>query len=111
MSETDLQTALERIEATLAKLVRERTRPPSEAVSIRQAASLLGIDRCRTLPALIAAGTIRTVEIAGHVRVPRSEIERVLREGAPLACQQKPRGQRMESVADEVAAIMAIRVR
>jgi excisionase family DNA binding protein len=52
-----------------------------ELFSLREAAKILGIGRCNTLPKLIADGKITTVLIAGRVRISRQELERVMREG------------------------------
>lgn len=49
--------------------------------SMREAARLLGIGRCNTLPDLIRAGKVKTVLIAGRVRIPRAEVERIANEG------------------------------
>lgn len=101
--------------AQIADAVAERLRrrQSREALSIEAAAQILGIDRVRTLPALIAAGTVRTIDVAGHRRIARSEIERVLREGAPLDAPVK-RGRRRvgqaRTKAEVLAAIDAIRV-
>jgi excisionase family DNA binding protein len=56
-----------------------------EALSLRQAARVLGVDRGTTLAQLIRAGTIRTVTIGTQVRIARREIDRVLAERKAIA--------------------------
>jgi excisionase family DNA binding protein len=57
--------------------------PPQRLLSKREAARLLGVSRGRTLDLLIKSGTIRTVVIGTRAKVPMSEIERLMTEGAP----------------------------
>ena len=54
-------------------------------LSKRKAARLLGVGRGNTLEQLIREGHIRTVIVAGRVRIPREEVERVAREGTEKA--------------------------
>lgn len=98
----------------LRELRRAQARPRRDSLSLADAATILGIDRVRTLPALISAGTVRAVKIAGHTRIAREEVERVLREGASLEA-PAPRARRRragerQSKAEVLAAIRAIRV-
>lgn len=73
-------------EETVRRVLREERAPASTraVVSKREAARMLGIDRGKTLAAMIAAGQIRTVEIRGRVCIPRAEVERVAAEGAAV---------------------------
>lgn len=56
--------------------------PLPELLSMRKAARLLGVSAGRTLKPLIDCGAIRTVRVGNRDRIPRSEIERIAREGA-----------------------------
>lgn len=47
----------------------------------REAAKLLGIDRGRTLGALIALGKLRVVPWGNGERIPLTDVERLAREG------------------------------
>jgi excisionase family DNA binding protein len=57
---------------------------PRLALSKREAARLLGIDRGKTLHALIRAGRLRTVPWGSGRRIPREDVERLAREGFEL---------------------------
>lgn len=101
-------------DAVAERLARLQARPRRDSLSLADAATILGIDRVRTLPALIAAGTVRAVKIAGHTRIAREEVDRVLREGASLEA-PAPRARRRrvgqaKTKAEVLAAIDAIRV-
>ena len=102
--------SLARIEAMLTKLVRSRSRPPAAAVSLRKAAAMLGVDRCTTLPEMIAAGSIRTVKIGGHTRISMREIDRVLEEGASMdgPRMRVARTKKIRTVEDEAEAILRL---
>lgn len=82
-----------------------------EALSLREAAAILGVSRGRTLRQLIACGSIRTVTIGGAVRIARREIDRVLCEGAPLVATPRRGAGKQRANAAEVAAILALRCR
>jgi len=43
---------------------------------------MLGIGRCGTLEDLIREGKVRTVSLAGRVRIPLAEVERLAQEGS-----------------------------
>lgn len=58
--------------------------PPQRLLSKRQAATLLGVSRGRTLDRLIQAGSIRVVHVGNRCRIPMTEIERVMVDGAPV---------------------------
>ena len=78
------------VETTVRRVVREElaARPSGvrrEVLSKRAAAAMLGIDRGKTLAALIADGQIRTTEIRGRACVLREDVERVIAGGAPTA--------------------------
>jgi excisionase family DNA binding protein len=49
--------------------------------SVNQACQMLGIKRTK-LYGLMAAGSIRAVKIGGSVKIPMSEIDRIVAEGA-----------------------------
>ena len=51
---------------------------PTGLLSFRKAARLLGIDRGRTLNDLVDSGQIRTVHVGKRVKIPVSEIHRLL---------------------------------
>lgn len=61
-------------------------------VSKREAARLLGIDRGRTLGALLRAGQLRTVPWGRGSRIPLEEVQRLAREGfsAPEGVTPRP---------------------
>jgi hypothetical protein len=63
--------------------LRKKKRPASSALllSQREAARLLGVSRNSTLRALIKNGQLKTVQKSDAAMVPRSEIERLAREG------------------------------
>lgn len=73
----------------LAGSRRRRVREPEakQALTINEAARILGVSRRRTLMPAIEAGTIATVDWASgkrhEKRIPRGEVERILREGWP----------------------------
>jgi len=69
-------TALRAELSTLRKATR-RCSSVRRLISKREAARQLGIDRATTLQQLIDRGEIRTVKLAGKIRIPVSEIERV----------------------------------
>ncbi len=50
-------------------------------LSKRRAAALLGIGRTNTLQELIESGKLRVVRVAGRVKVPLEEVQRIAREG------------------------------
>lgn len=58
-------------------------------LSLARAAALLGVSRNRTIHDLIDSGALRVVVVAGRIRVPREEVERLAREGSEPA--PKPR--------------------
>ena len=58
----------------------KRPRPPSALVSPHRAENELGI-RHGTMADLIRQGRVRAVPLLGRVRIPRSEVERIVREG------------------------------
>jgi excisionase family DNA binding protein len=65
------------LQAELAPLLRRLGKSDRRLLSKREAARRLGIDRNTTLRDLIDGGEIRTVVIAGRVKIPASEIERL----------------------------------
>ncbi|WP_242394820.1 helix-turn-helix domain-containing protein [Anaeromyxobacter oryzisoli] len=62
-----------------------RTGAAKELLSKRAAARMLGVDRGTTLEELVRDGRLRTVDVGGRPRIPRSELERVLAAGVPQA--------------------------
>ncbi len=96
------------------------------ALSLRETARLLGVDRGATLHRLIEIGAIRVLPWMGAVRVPRSEIDRILREGLPPLERRPSRrfrlhrdhGRSLRGIGDRIRAIrieddgpMALQVR
>jgi excisionase family DNA binding protein len=55
---------------------------PRPFLSLREAARRLGVSRNSTLVDLIADRRIKTVRVNGRVKVPASEVERVIREAS-----------------------------
>ena len=84
LAEAVADVVMARLEARLTGLASARQSRVGDIrlLSLRAAARLLGVSRCRTLPNLIAERKLKTVTIAGRVKVPRSEIDRIEREGA-----------------------------
>jgi len=64
------------------------------ALSFREAAKALGIDRNRLLRSLIREGKLRTIPWGKRTRIPLAEVERLAREGFSLGSRAKPRAQR-----------------
>jgi excisionase family DNA binding protein len=61
---------------------KERKRPPGAPWTVRELAEFLAVGRNR-IYAGIEAGTIRAIKLGAHsVRVPDSEVSRLLEEGA-----------------------------
>lgn len=73
-------------------------------VSKREAARLLGIDRGRTLGALLKSGQLRSVPWGRGQRVPLEEVQRLAREGfrSPTGSQRSP-SRRKSGVVDPAA--------
>jgi excisionase family DNA binding protein len=64
-------------------------------LSKREAARLLGVDRATTLEDWLSTGRIKAVDLAGRVRIPRAEVERVINEGVSNAPGlQRPKARR-----------------
>jgi DNA-binding transcriptional ArsR family regulator len=93
--------ALDERPATISEIRRaireemKRELPNRDPITVtkREAARLLRVDRKTTLAKLIDAGAIRTVPWPGGDRIPRSEVERLAREGIrePGRNRAKPR--------------------
>jgi hypothetical protein len=94
---------LEEIRAALAPLLRHLGKTERRLLSKREAARRLGVDRNTTLRDLIDLGDIRTAVIAGRVKIPASEIDRLC-EPSPL----KPRGNGSTRRADRVRTPAAL---
>lgn len=58
-----------------------KTKEPKLLLSVREAARLLGVGRTNTFQTMMETGAIRVVKVAGRVRVARSEVDRIVREG------------------------------
>ena len=87
-----------------------------EFYSATEAARTLGIDRKTTLRDLIDTGAIHTVRSPKGARVPRSEIERLITQGAiprpgDARGPRRRRSPRRPPPADVAAAIRRIPVR
>jgi len=76
----ELKTALA---VGLAPILRRLGKQEPRLLSKRAAARRLGVDRGTTLTRLIHSGQIRTLTVAGRVKIPASEIERI--EAGPSA--------------------------
>lgn len=75
----------------------------AELLSKKSAARLLGVDRATTLEEWIATGRIKVVDLAGRVRIPRAEVERVINEGLPESTgPQRPKTQRSPRAATSI---------
>jgi len=103
---------LEELRAIRAELQAQREhRTVADRVMLTrtEAADLLGIERHR-LGRLILAGQIKAVECGKRSRIPRTEIDRIAREGLPEEAKRRgrPRKARAGSVG---AAIMALPIR
>ena len=79
--ERDLEATIFAMAARVERLASQF--PSQRLVSKRRAAVVLGVSRGRTLDRLIEEGIIRTVRIGNRDKVPMSEIERLVLEGAP----------------------------
>jgi hypothetical protein len=88
-----LEAVLDEVRKLRAELARERRPRERAALSLRDAARRLGIDRGGRLRDLIDARVIQTIPWGtGGVRVPAREIERILAEGLPdSSSRSKPR--------------------
>jgi excisionase family DNA binding protein len=85
-------------------------REPKLLLSLNEAARLLGISRNTTLHDLIESGKIRAVVVAGRLRVPREEVERVAREGTepcpyPRKARRGPAPRPVLSLVEEIRNI------
>lgn len=76
-----IDARLARIEAALVCPANEPMRGERRLLSMREAASMLGVSRTRTLPLLVKDRRIRVVTVNGRPKVPREEVERIEREG------------------------------
>lgn len=73
---------LDALDKRLAVIERHcaRTASPRELLSFREAAKRLGISRGTTLRDLILDRRVRLAKVGGSVRIPASEIARVIKE-------------------------------
>jgi excisionase family DNA binding protein len=84
---------------------RQKCKASSGLLSKKAAARLLGVDRATTLEAWIATGRIKAVDLAGRVRIPRTEVERVINEGLPESTgPQRPKTRRSSKGATSMPA-------
>lgn len=103
-----ISSILTELLAELRRIRQALERSERELLSITAAAKRLGVSKT-TLAELVARGRVASVPVGKRARISRAEIERLSREGLPrLDARGRPRKQR--SVADRVAAIMAIPV-
>lgn len=94
---------------SFSALFREsRSRPDKVVLSFREAARVLGISRNTTLVAAVRAGAIRTVIIAGHRKIPRSEIERVQLDGLRIDTRPSRRRHQRRRKSDPAAEILSL---
>lgn len=87
--------------------------PSKDLLRLSETARALGIDRKTTLANLIADRHVRTVPAPRGPRVPRSEVDRLLREGIPQPAVKKRRSNlsaRGESKVDDVTGIRNIKI-
>ena len=81
------------------------SRAPAALVSPHRAENELGI-RHGTMAMLIRQGLVRAVPLLGRVRIPRSEVERIVREGlTPTGRQPRARSARGPGVIDPDALL------
>jgi len=83
------------LRAEVRALRQERTRKPALDpaklwLSPREAARLLGVDRKRTLRRLIADGVLRAVKANRGLRIPRTEVVRLIETGIPEPGKRAP---------------------
>ena len=79
-----IEVVLEEVRALrreVAELRRERRVGTGKLLSAAEAARRLGVSRGKTIAVLIDEGKIRTVPVNGRLRIPASEIDRLVREG------------------------------
>jgi hypothetical protein len=101
LSEADIQALAQAMAPAVAgsiikhlnaqPLQRRRRGSTADSLSYTEAARRLGISRNGALHDLIADHRIRTVTIAGHKRIPVSEIERILNNGTIYAAASRRR--------------------
>jgi len=105
--------------STLQEAQRARPRRPidlsKQLLSKAEAARCLGVDRKKTLRYLIADGLLKTVPAPRGPRIPRAEVERLLREGIPepgtkARRTRQSKRSRPSPAGDVGAAIRGIRV-
>jgi hypothetical protein len=73
--------ALETLTAEVAALRASSRVTAREALTPREAARALGVDRSRVLAPAIARGDVKAVKVNGGTRIPRTEIERIAETG------------------------------
>jgi excisionase family DNA binding protein len=126
--EVQLLREMRLLQAAVAELLIEvrisRSQPPparkpidcSKALlSLAEAARIIGVDRKTTLADLIAAGEIETVPGTRGMRIPRAEVERLVREGVPVRGGRRrrrapQRGNRLRPKEEVLAGIRAIKI-
>ena len=96
--------------AELGPLLRRLGRSERRLLSKREAARRLGIDRGTTLQDLIRSGQVRTVILAGRVKIPAGEIERIEAgvddpRPLPAAREREPRARRSTSPGQAIRAL------
>ena len=103
-----VQDALAAMQAELRSLriqIRGRS-SPRQVLSLREAARQLGIDRNRTLKALLASGQVRTVQVNGKKKIPASEVDRLAQHGFDTSrTVAKPRAPRRKAPATGIRSI------
>jgi excisionase family DNA binding protein len=67
--------------ASLRHELRPRRGARGQLLSLREAARRLGIDRGATLATLLETRQIRGTKVNGRVRIPASEVDRLVRDG------------------------------
>lgn len=85
--------------AELRRIRQALERSDRELLSIAAAAKRLGVDRAH-VGKLVAAGLVEVVRVGSARRVPKSEIERLGREGLPRL-ERRGRPRKRPNLADE----------
>lgn len=84
-------------------------KPPKLAVSKREAARLLGIDRGATLAALVRAGRLRLVPWGKTTRIPLTDVHRLVETGFTISgAPPRARRERGRARVGDPAAVRAI---
>jgi excisionase family DNA binding protein len=104
----DLAGLLRAVESLSADVAALRARPARvverEALTPREAARALGVDRSRVLAPAIARGDVKAVKVNGGVRIPRSDVGRIAETGLPRADERRSRHRAAPRARSDVAS-------